>query len=170
MLRPSDVLILFALVAEDREPWTLRTLAERLGVQHSKVQRGLDRLAHAGLYDADRRQVVPAPAEEFLLHGLKYLHPLSEGPVQRGVPTAWGAPPLSGEIVSPADSIPVWPSPHGTVRGPSVEPLDPVLPALIEAWPEVAELAALADGLRLGDARTRRAAATHLRDRLAADR
>lgn len=169
MLRRSDVLVLFALVAQ-REPWTLRTLAERLGVQHSKVQRGLDRLARAGLYDADRRQVVPRAAEEFVLHGLRYLDPLHPGPLQRGVPTAWGALPLSGEIVSPEDSVPVWPSPHGTVRGPSVEPLDPALPALVDTWPAVAQLAALADGLRLGDTRTRRAAEKHLRERLASGR
>lgn len=149
------------------EGWTLRSVADRLGVKHSKVQRSLERLAIAGLYDPQRRVVPGHAAEEFVLHALRFLHPVREGAMVRGVPTAWGAAPLSEEIAA-SDLPPVWPSVTGTVRGPAVEPLDPVLPALVVSWPEVAELAALCDGLRLGDARTRAAAARHLRERLGA--
>ncbi len=166
MLQPSDVMVLFALLSEDAS-WTLRSLAERLGVQHSKVQRALGRLEEAGLYDARRRQVVSHAAEEFVVHALPYLHPAREGPVVRGVPTAWAAPPLSDEIAS-ADLPPVWPDPMGAVRGQAVTPLDERLPALVQEWPEVAELAALADAARLGDARSRAAARRHLRERFAA--
>jgi len=169
VVRPADVLILFAVVAE-RGPWTIRSLAERLGVPHAKVQRGLDRLATVGIYDPTRRRVVASAAQEFVLHALRYVHPVVEGPLARGVPTAWGALPLRDELTAGDDAPPVWASARGSVRGPSVEPLDPSLPALVASWPEVAELAALADGLRLGDARTRKAAAGHLRERLAAAR
>lgn len=160
---------MFAVVAE-REPWTIRSLAERLGVPHAKVQRGLDRLAAAGIYDPRRQRVVSSAAQEFVLHALRYLHPVREGPIARGVPTAWGALPLRDELTGGDEAPPVWPSARGSVRGSSVEPLDPSLPALVKSWPEVAELAALADGLRLGDARTRKAAAAHLRGRLGAGR
>ena len=166
MIKPADVLVLFALVSE-REPWTLRSLAGRLGVPLAKVQRGLDRLAAAGIYDASRQQVVPAAAQEFVLHALRYLQPIREGALVRGVPTAWAASPLSDEISSSGEAPPVWPSPQGSVRGPAVEPLDAAVPGLVSSWPEVAELAALADALRLGDSRTRDAAARHLRERLA---
>lgn len=166
MLQSSDVIVLFALQSEEGL-WTLRSLAERLGVQHSKVQRALGRLEEAGLYDARRRQVIPHAAEEFVIHALPYLHPVREGPIVRGVPTAWAAPPLAGEIASD-DLPPVWPDPRGTVRGPAVPPLDERLPALAEDWPQVAELAALADAVRLGDARSRAAARRHLRERFAA--
>jgi DNA-binding transcriptional MocR family regulator len=157
-------LILFALMNE-REEWTLRSLADRLGVQHSKVQRALERLSEAGLYDPSRRQVIPHAAEEFVEHALKYLHPVREGAVVRGVPTAWAAAPLKNEIASD-DLPPVWPDPASKVRGQAVEPLDESLPRLAGNWPEVAELAALADALRLGDARSRAAARRHLRERL----
>jgi DNA-binding transcriptional MocR family regulator len=166
MLRPSDVVVLFALLNVD-EGWTLRSVAERLGVKHSKVQRALERLAETGLYDPQRRVVPPQVAEEFVLHALRFLHPIREGPLVRGVPTAWGAAPLREEITS-SDAPPVWPSATGTVRGPAIEPLDPVLPALVSSWPQVAELAALCDGLRIGDARSRDVAARHLRERLGA--
>jgi DNA-binding transcriptional MocR family regulator len=165
MLQPSDVVVLFAVQSENGS-WTLRSLAERLGVQHSKVQRALDRLEEVGLYDARRRQVIPHAAEEFLVYALRYVHPVREGALARGVPTAWAAAPLRAEIVS-EDLPPVWPDPSGAVRGQSVEPLDDRLPALAKEWPAVAELAALADALRLGDARSRAAARRHVHERLA---
>jgi DNA-binding transcriptional MocR family regulator len=166
MLRPSDVVVLFALLNVD-ESWTLRSVADRLGVKHSKVQRALERLADAGLYDPQRRVVPRQMAAEFVLHALRFMHPIREGAIVRGVPTAWAAAPLREEIAA-GDSPPVRPSATGTARGPAVEPLDPVLPALSSSWPEVAELAALCDALRVGDARSRDAAARHLRERLGA--
>lgn len=166
MLRPPDVVVLFALLNVDGS-WTLRSVADRLGVQHSKVQRALERLAEAGLYDPQRRIVPRQAAEEFVLHALRFLHPIREGAMVRGVPTAWGAAPLREEIAA-SDAPPVWPSATGTARGPAIEPLDPALPALVSSWPQVAELAALCDALRLGDARSRTAAARHLRERLGA--
>jgi len=167
VLQPSDVLVLLAL--HRVEPgWTLRSLAERLGVQHSKVQRAVDRLERAGLYDARRRRVIPHAADEFFLHALKYLHPIAEGAPTRGVPTAWAAEPLRGEIAASEDLPPVWPDPLGTVRGLAVTPLDVSLPRLATSWPEVAELAALLDALRLGDARVREAATRLLHERLLA--
>jgi DNA-binding transcriptional MocR family regulator len=166
VLQSADVVVLFALLNE-REGWTLRSLADRLGVQHSKVQRAVDRLADAGLYDAHRRRVIPHAAEEFVRHGLRYLHPAREGAVVRGVPTAWAAPPLHKEIVG--DELPpVWPEPRSKIRGQAVEPLDESLTRLVRSWPEVAELAALADALRLGDARSRAAAQRHLHKRISA--
>ncbi len=148
------------------DEWTLRSLALRLGVKHSKVQRALDRLANAVLYDPMRRQAIPHATEEFLLHALKYLHPIREGAVSRGIPTAWAAAPLRDEIAATGDTPPVWPDPRGSVRGHAVEPLDESLLALQASWPELAELAALLDALRLGDARVREAAERHLRERL----
>lgn len=165
MVRPSDVVVLFA-VRESSGDWTLRSLADRLGVKHSKVQRALERLADAGIYDPLRRVVVAHAAEEFVVHALKYLDPIREGPSVRGVPTAWAASPISDEIVANGDP-PVWPHPTGPARGPAVRPLDDRLPALVSSWPEVAEMAALVDALRLGDARSRAAAERHLRTRLA---
>ena len=164
MVQPSDVVVLFALLNET-DGWTMRSLAERLGVQHSKVQRGMERLAEAGLYDAHRRRVIPHATEEFVDHALRYLHPAREGPVVRGVPTAWAASPLKDEIATD-DLPPVWPDPESNIRGQAVEPLDKSLPRLARTWPDVAELAALADALRLGDSRSRAAARKHLHERI----
>jgi DNA-binding transcriptional MocR family regulator len=166
MVQSSVVVVLFA-VAESDDEWTLRSLADRLGVKHSKTLRALGRLAEAGLYDPARRRLIEPSVEEFLLHALRYLHPIAEGALTRGIPTAWGAAPLSDEIHS-QEPPPVWPDPRGTFRGPAIEPLDDSLPRLSKEWPEVAQLAALADGLRIGDARTRSAAERLLLDKLRA--
>lgn len=166
MVRPSDVLVLLA-IHESAPGWTLRSLAARLGVAHAKVQRSIHRLSQAGLYDARRRRVVVHAAEEFLVHALKYLDPLEEGAPARGVPTGWAARPLLDEIATAEELPPVWPDPEGQVRGLAVRPLDLSLPRLVASWPEVAEMAALLDALRLGDARVRLAAERHLRERLA---
>ena len=164
MILGGDVLVLYGLIESSERP-TLRSLGERLGVKHSKVQRGLDRLAEAGIYDRERGQVVPHAAEEFLLHALKYMHPVKEGAATRGIPTAWGAEPLVHEIVAD-EPPPVWPNPRGQMRGPGIRPVDPHLPELVSVWPELVELAALCDALALGDARVRKSAEEHIRRRL----
>lgn len=168
MVRPADVVVLFALMGGPGESWTIRSLAHRLGVPHPKVQRALERLARAGLYDAHRRRLVLSAVEEFLVHALKYLDPIEEGPLARGLPTAWAAEPLRGMFADSDEAPPVWPYAYGTVRGPSVQPLDEVLPSLIKRWPEVAELAALADAVRLRDRRARELAIGLLHDRIEA--
>jgi hypothetical protein len=66
----------------------------------------------------------------------------------------------------------IWPR-WGTAdrRVPAHDPAGPradSVPGLIDTWPEVAEMAALLDALRLGDARVREAASRHLRERLEA--
>ena len=164
MLRPPDVVVLFAAISA-RGSWTIRSLADRLGVPHAMVQRALTRLAETGVYDSDSRQAIPHAAEDFLEHALRYLHPIRLGTIVRGVPTAWGASPLREEIFSNGPP-PVWPDPDGDVRGNAVEPLDSRLPALVRTWPAVAQLAALADAIRLGDAHTRAAAQRHLHARI----
>ena len=108
---------------------------------------------------------MPHAAEEFIIHALQYLHPIREGALARGVPTAWGADPLRNEIRG-EDAPPVWPGPHVKARGPSIDPIDPQVVELVKAWPEVAELAALCDALIVGDARVRTAAKKHIRARL----
>ena len=123
------------------------------------------RLAEAGVYDGDSRQAIPYEAEEFVEHALRYLHPVNLGALVRGVPTAWAALPLRAELVSD-DPPPVWPDPNGSVRGQAVAPLDSRLPALSRTWPAVAQLAALADAMRLGDASTRAVAQRHLHGRI----
>ena len=163
-MQPRDAALLIQ-VARAEPGWTIRQLAERGGQPVGSIHRGLGRLAGVGLYDPQRRAVNLAVLDEFFRHGARFLLAAELGSLQRGIPTAWGVPPLSG-LVSSDDPPPVWPSAIGTVRGPSIEPLVANIDALGELWPEVAADLALVDAIRVGDARSRALATDLLMDRL----
>lgn len=62
---------------------------------------------------------VKSAIAEFLIHGLKYVLPVSPGRRVRGIPTGFAAAPLSGlfGIGSGEQDVPVWPDPEGEVVG-----------------------------------------------------
>lgn len=154
MLKGQDIVLLLALVGGGRDA-SVRALAERVGYDVGGTHRALQRLREAGLYVPDGRRVPTAAAEEFLLHGLKYVFPAKRGSETRGVPTAWAARPLSGRLAATADLPPVWPHPAGETRGIALEPLHPIVPEAALSDPALWERLALVDALRAGDARSR---------------
>ena len=105
-----------------------------------------------------RHDVHRASLEEFLIHALRFIAPVSLGAVAAGVPAAWAAEPLSAHISADDDLPPIWPSAHGTIRGRSLEPLHPAAVDAARGNQKLARLLGLADALRAGDARIRREA------------
>ncbi|UTI66282.1 hypothetical protein NBH00_08760 [Paraconexibacter antarcticus] len=165
MLKGQDIVVLVQLLSAPLG-WTMRELGEGLGLAPGPVHRSLARLADSGLYDAGRRRVIAGAAEEFLIHGLRYVFPARPQGEVRGVPTAWAAAPLR-ELLASSDPLPpVWPAPDGTVRGLALEPLHPAALLAARADPLTGERLALLDALRAGDPRTRGVAADQLRKRL----
>jgi hypothetical protein len=71
------------------------------------------------------------------------------------------------EPAPPTDLPPVWPDPRGRQRGIAVTPLHPAVPVLARRDPKLAELLALVDAIRMGDARVRGLATKLLGQRLA---
>jgi DNA-binding transcriptional MocR family regulator len=166
MLKGEDIVVLLKL-SESPTRRTVRALAEDIAIPRSVVHRSLKRLAVAGLYDERHRRVNLSQAEEFLVHGLRYVFPVLLEGESRGVPTAWAAEPLAEQIVSSPDELPpVWPDARGRVRGLALRPLHEAVPEAARRDPRLAQALALVDALRLGDARTRGVAAdllsTHL--------
>lgn len=98
--------------------------------------------------------------EEFLIHGVKYAFPVQHDETTRGMPTAHTAPPLSDLIAG--DLPPVWPDPHGEVRGATLEPLHKAAPKAAGKDPALRELLALIDVLRDGHVRGRHLAEKEL--------
>jgi hypothetical protein len=167
VLKGQDIVVLLAL-ASGPPPASERRLAAELGYNQAEVHRARARLTQAGLYDKERERVLGSQAEEFLVHGLKYLAPPQWGGETRGVPTAWAAEPLRGQLAPASELPPVWPDPEGRTRGLALQPLHPIVPSLAVRKPELGELLALVDAIRAGDARTRGLAESLLRDRLRA--
>lgn len=166
MLNGQDVVVLLKLAGHS-EDWTVRSLEADLGMSRAGIHRSLQRLSAASLYDLERRRANISQAEEFLVHAVKYLFPPELNGETRGVPTAWAAPPLSGELAPHSDLPPVWPDPLGQQRGVAVTPLHPAVPGLAPRDPDLGERLALIDALRMGDARIRTLAAELLSQRLA---
>lgn len=165
VLRSQDILILLKLALWGRV-WTFDQIAHELGLSASAVHRGLDRAANAGLYRPSAKEIDKRALEEFLVHGVRYVFPPKWGGESRGMPTAWAAPPLSDELSHAGNNPPVWPDPHGKVRGIALEPLDSHAPEAARRDEELARLLALVDALRIGGARERSLAAKQLKKRL----
>ena len=166
VLKGQDVVLLVELLAA--EPgWTIRGVGEAVSLGPGSVHRSLARLAESGLYDARRRRVLTGPAEEFLLHGMRFVFPARTQGEVRGDPTAWAASPLK-ELLTSSDPLPpVWPAADGATRGLALEPLHTGAVSAARRSSITAERLALLDALRAGDARVRGLAAEQLRLRLA---
>lgn len=167
MLRPQDILLLLRLsLLDPGERLKLQELAVELGLSVSAVHTSIGRCKKSALIvptrwgDMANRRAVG----EMILHGVKYFFPAERGGVTRGIPTAHAAPPLAELIV--ADSLPpVWPHPHGSVRGEGFEALCPSAPDAALRNPDLYELLALVDALRGGAARESQLAGAALKKR-----
>lgn len=147
MLKKQDVVVLLKLLGQ-AEPVGVRELASELGFDVAGTHRALRRLRDAGLYSSDRRRVLRAPAEEFLVHAVKFSFPAVRGGEVRGIPTSWAVEPLKGELAESAGLPPVWPYSKGKVRGLRFEPLHAMVSEAAIADPELWERVALVDALR----------------------
>ncbi len=148
MLRGQDVLVLLWLARAGEPLSSVRGTAAELGLGLATVQRALGRLEAVGLYDARRKRVVDAQAEQFLMYAVRYVVPAVRGGETRGVPTAWATAPLSSELARTDELPPVWPDPHGTVRGLELQPLHRAAVHLALEDDRLHELLALVDALR----------------------
>jgi hypothetical protein len=166
VLRPHDILVLLKLAGIGGLPWTYDSVAHELGLSASAVHRSVDRAIESGLFSRKRREVERASLQELLVHGARYFFPPQWGGEARGLPTAWAAAPLSGQLAHSGDNPPVWPIPGGKVRGIALKPLDPRVPDAVLKDEPLHELLALVDAVRIGAARERNLAAKELGARL----
>lgn len=160
MLKGQDILVLLHLLGRDDLP-SVRSIGDAVDLDPAGVHRALGRLREVHLVDQGGRPN-RANAEEFLLHGAKYLFPISQGGLSRGVPTAWAAPPLRDEVAESSGPPPVWPSARGAIQGVSLEPIHPSAEAAGARDDYVGAGLALLDAIRLGDGRIKQIAARRL--------
>ena len=146
-----------AILHAEEDAYSVRSLADALGVSKSEVSNSINRLYAAGLAIKDRHSGRPRPnmkaVAEFVISGLKYVFPAEPGPLARGVPTAFAAPVLEGKVMSAGDSKYVWPDAEGRDSGQSIEPLFKSVPYAIRQDEELYAYLALVDAIRLGNPR-----------------
>lgn len=166
-LKPQDILVLLKLVALRDDPWTYNGLAIDLDLSPSQVHAAVKRAIKSGLaYRVDERVRVNAQnLEEFLCHGLRYLSIPERGTKSRGIATLTSAPPFADQFVRDEDPV-VWPDSSGDLRGESLTPIYKSVPSAAQRDPELYELLVVADALRAGRAREKRAAVKVLKEKL----
>lgn len=168
-LKPQELLVLLKAVAHPQRRFTFAALAQELSMSPAEVHASVKRAVIAGLAVSrgrgDWSPVRPALLE-FITSGVRYAFPAVIGPVKRGIPTTFGAPPLAGLISSPSGEAPVWAHAEGSAKGPSLSPIYRTAPQAALADPALHGLLALLDAMRVGRAREREQAAKLLADAL----
>jgi hypothetical protein len=151
-----DVVVWLKLLSSGSRK-TFAQLSKELGMSASEIHSSVRRGAAAGLIDPGSRMPLRKALEEYLLHGVRYAFPAKRGPVTRGIPTSYGAPPLA-QYFHAEELPPVWPDAHGSTRGYALEPLFKPIKKAVEQDPKLYELLALVDAIRDGRARERKLA------------
>jgi len=163
-MRSQDIVVLLKIAALREEEWFVKDMAYALEISQSEVSESLNRSQIAGLLSDGKKRLMKNNLLDFLQHGLRYVFPAEPGAIQRGMPTAYSAPPLNQHIS--AEEPYVWPWAEGEARGQAIEPLHRGVPGACAKDPVLYELLALVDTLRLGRAREKEQAMVVLRKRI----
>ena len=175
LLKPLDVVVSVKAAVLSEPRWTIAQMAEHLGMDGAQVFRAARNAATAQLLIADpsasRRAYSPNRSTllELLIHGIKYMVVPARGPMTRGMPTAHAAPVMAERIAQGPDPVPVWPTPDGSIRGESFEPLHRCVPVASARDDRFYAAMALVDAIRAGRARERTLATKLLREVIGAE-
>lgn len=151
-----------------KKTWIYNELALELGMSPSEVHAAAKRVLQANLVlkRADNLTLNVRNAEEFFVHGLKYVFVPEKGGIVRGMATGFSAPPLNKWIVQGDEPVPVWPDPDGKLRGLAYSPLYKSVPIAAKKDSKLYELLVLVDGIRGGSVREQKLAIKELKMRL----
>ena len=182
-MKSQDIVILLKLVCLQHrnhgdvkyneyaiDSYSSRGLEAALGISKTEVNASINRSISVGMAIADRNTGHPKVNRkalfEFIIYGLKYVFPAKLAEIARGIPTAFAAPGLKGELMSSGDYIHVWPDPNGKEKGQSISPLFKSVPMAVSKDPCLYEYLALVDSIRLGNPREVKIAINLLQERM----
>lgn len=151
-MQGQDIAVLLRLLLPDGKTRLSKDIATDLFLSPSEVSKSLKRSEEAGLIylGSGEKRVNRTGLLEFLAHGFKYTFPPKRGSMVRGLPTSYAAEPLKSQILADNDPLPVWPYPHGTVRGVALDPLYKGAPKAALHDSRFYSLLALCDAIRSG--------------------
>ena len=165
-LKPQDILFLLKLVVLKGPATIFPAVPEALGLSKAEVHNCAKRVRGARLLPHDSWNPLRKNLLEFLVHGVKYVFPARHGSESIGMATAWAAQPLATLIVAGSSAPPVWPMPEGSMRGQALYPLYPSVPLAASRDPQLHEVLALVDAIRIGNVREQQLAIKLLGERL----
>jgi DNA-binding Lrp family transcriptional regulator len=164
-LRALDVAV--ALEVALRPAPTFASLSSSLRISASTAHESIQRLDASGLVRrrAEGLRANVAALEQFVCFGVRYAFPAVRGRRVQGVPTAHAAPTLSALLCGEVYPV-VWEMAAGDTLGEAIAPLLPSAPAIVAQVPDLYELLAIVDVMRVGTARDREVATQLLQTRL----
>lgn len=163
-MRPHDIVVLLKIISYGDESWLQKPMAIDLVISQSELSKSMARSKNAGLLDDTGRKVRRLALMDFLESGITYVFPQQPGPLVRGVPTSHSALPLKDQIKG--DESFVWPSAKGKVKGQAITPLYKSVPEAALNDPNLHELLALVDAVRVGSSREKKLAVSELKKRI----
>lgn len=148
-MRPQDIVILLKLISSKGKGLTNKEMAKELQISASEFSEALERCKDAKLLDHTKKIVNTLALNEFVVHGIKYVFPISPQGIVRGIPTSISAPFLSDKIDAGKEFY-VWSSSKGKIRGEEIKPLYKTVPDASINDTELYELLILIDVFRMG--------------------
>jgi hypothetical protein len=161
-LRPSDIVIACQLTITNDMPFA--RLASETGISVGECHNAVRRLGAASLLNPVARRPASEILVRFLVNGVPYAFPAQVGAAVIGVPTALSAPVFSAHVT--AEDPYVWPDLDGTMQGLALTPLFARAAELPSRNPELYDLLAIVDALRVGQVREKKLAEELLQRRL----
>jgi len=156
-MNKSDVYALISFLVIGKQKVTLRDWEKSVGMSRASLARSLKQLKKSKLIvemvggdEPNFRNI-----EEFLLSGFPYVFAEEKGSLVRGFATGIDGSSLKKDFVE-SEYPAVWAHYEGNIKGFEVEPLHKAIPELIAKGrmnPELYELLALLDVLRVGQKR-----------------
>jgi hypothetical protein len=161
-LRPSDIVIACQLTISHDVPFA--QLASETGISVGECHNAVRRLGAASLLNPLARRPASEVLIRFLVNGVPHAFPAQVGPSVVGVPTALSAPVFEAHVTG-QDRY-VWPDLDGTMQGLALTPLFARAAELPNRNPQLYELLAIVDTLRVGQVREKKLAEQLLERRL----
>ena len=162
-MKNQDIVVLAVLMKGSTKQLSYQAISKAAKVSVSEAYASVKRLQECDLLNSDRN-IRKRNAEEFLLHGLRYMFPIkSTGELVYGMPTSYAAP-VSANAFAVSGNVPVWRSPKGKVLGRCCEPIYPTAPDAAAEDPALYDRLAVIDMLRGGRLRERKFAEQKIKE------
>jgi len=163
-IRPQDIVILAKIAIQKDDSWYIKDIANELFISNSEVSESLERSVYSGLLSNTKKRLMKGAFLDYLVYGLKYTFPQKPKSIQRGMLTAYSAPPIA-ELIENKEKI-VWAYADGKDRGMTIEPLHPNVPKACEKDKELHEILSLIEVFRVGNVREVKLATEEMKKRL----
>lgn len=148
--------------------FTVRGLAEELGMSKSEVSKSLQRCIDVNLVKIDRitkKHIVNKKLlTDFIKYALRLVYPAKPAEMVRGIPTTFAAPILENKLLSAGEIKMVWSDHRGATMGQSIEPIYRAVPHAVKRDSRLYAYLALLDAIRIGSARESKLALSMLED------